>query len=84
MAAKKGQASISPERVEEIKRSAEASRGRSMFDDPTPDMDRFHAAMCRCGVHRKPSGLALHVVDDGLCTVHPDRPAEPYVRGADR
>lgn len=84
MAAKKGQASISPERLEEIRQSAEASRGRSMFDDPTPDMDRFHGPMCRCGIHRKGPGLAAHSNDDGKCTVHPDRQPQPYVRGADR
>ncbi len=37
---------------------------------------------CRCGVHRKPAGLTKHVIDDGKCIVHPDKPAEKYVRGA--
>lgn len=73
---------ISAARLAEIRESVAASRGRSMFADPTPDMDRFHGAMCRCGVHRKPKGLAVHSADDGLCTVHPERQPQPYVRGA--
>jgi hypothetical protein len=72
---------VSQQRIEEIRQSARARRGRSMFADPTPEMNRLHAPMCRCGVHRKPAGLSAHVQDDGKCTVHPDRPAEPYVRG---
>ena len=76
--------SVTPERGEEIRKSAEASRGRSMFDNPTPDMDRFHGAMCRCGVPRKASGISKHVNDDGLCTVHPDRSPQPWVEGVSR
>jgi hypothetical protein len=72
------------EMTERIRQSIEEGRGRSMFDtdDPT-DLDRFHGAMCRCGVPRKPAGISRHVADDGLCTVHPDRPAQPWVLGAD-
>jgi hypothetical protein len=77
---KKGE--ISADRLAEIRLSVAESRGRSMFADPTPDMDRFHGAMCRCGVHRKPKGLAVHSADDGMCTVHPERQPQPYVRGA--
>jgi hypothetical protein len=80
-AKKKGQASISPERLAEIRASVESGRGRSMFDDPTPAMNRFHGPMCRCGVHRKGPGLARHSADDGRCTVHPEARPEPYVRG---
>jgi hypothetical protein len=76
---KKG--AISPQRLAEIRQSVEAGRGRSMFASPTPEMNRLHGPMCRCGVHRKPSGLAREVADDGRCTVHPDAPVEPYVRG---
>lgn len=83
MAAKKqDKAAISPERLEEIRLSALAGRHKSMFDDPTPDMDRFHGPTCRCGVRRKPPGLAKHVVDDGKCVIHTDKPPEPYVPGA--
>lgn len=78
--AKKGE--IRPARLAEIRESVAAGRGKSMFADPTPEMNRMHGAMCRCGVHRKPSGLARHVIDDGKCTVHPDGVPEPYVRGA--
>lgn len=82
MATKKaGKPAVSPERMAEIRASVEAGRGRSMFDDATEDMDRFHGPMCRCGVPRKPSGISRHVNDDGLCTVHPDRPPQPWVRG---
>lgn len=64
---------ISPERLEEIRASVASGRHKSMFDDPTPDMERFHGPMCRCGLFRKPAGLAKHVIDDGRCTAHPDR-----------
>lgn len=77
----KSKPAVSPERMEEIRASARSGRGKSMFADPTPEMDRLHGPMCRCGVHRKPSGLAKHVVDDGHCTIHPDKDPEPYVRG---
>lgn len=77
---KKGE--VSPERLAEIRLSVQESHGRSMFAEPTPDMNRFHAAMCRCGVHRKPAGISKHVNDDGRCTVHPERAPQPYVRGA--
>lgn len=88
-AAKKpvGKHPISDERIAEIRASAEASRGRSMFDPAdgnTTDLDRFHGAMCRCGVDRKPPGISKHVNDDGLCTVHPDRPPQKWVRGVSR
>lgn len=73
---------ITAERLEEIRASAADGRGRSMFDDPTPEMDRLHGPMCRCGVPRKPAGTSKHVDDDGKCTVHPDAPAQPWVRGA--
>ena len=70
---------------ERIRESVEAGRGRSMFDtdDPT-NLNRFHGAQCRCGVHRKPPGLALHMADDGSCPVHPDREPERWSRGAER
>lgn len=77
--------SVSDELKEKIRLSAEATRGRSMFDPPggvTDDLDRFHGAMCRCGVARKPPGISAKVNDDGLCTVHPDKPPQPWVRGA--
>lgn len=74
---------VSAERKEEIRLSAEATRGKSMFDvEDSTNMDRFHGAMCRCGVDRKPPGLAKMVADDGLCTVHPDMPPQKWVRGA--
>lgn len=79
---KKSAGQLAPERVAEIRESVARGRGRSMFDDPTPDMDRFHGPMCRCGVPRKPSGISKHVDDDGLCTVHPDGAPQPWVRGA--
>lgn len=80
-ARKKGQASISPERLAEIRESVEAGRHRSMFSDPTPDMNRFHGPMCRCGVPRKPSGISRYVNDDGKCVIHAEELPEPYVRG---
>lgn len=49
-------------------------------DDPATEMPMF-GAQCRCGVPRKPPGLAKHVIDDGKCIVHPDKPPEPYVPG---
>lgn len=74
---------ISDERKAEIAASAEASRGKSMFDvEDSSNMDRFHGAMCRCGVDRKPAGLARMVADDGLCTAHPNKPPQKWVRGA--
>lgn len=76
---------VSDARKEEIRLSAEATRGRSMFDPAdgnTTDMDRFHGAMCRCGVDRKPPGISRMVNDDGLCTVHPDVAPQKWVRGA--
>lgn len=80
--ARVGLRSDKDEMITRVRASIEAGKGRSMFDNPTPAMNRLHAAMCRCGVPRKPSGISKHVNDDGLCTVHPDRPAQPWVRGA--
>lgn len=65
-----------------IRRSIEEGRGKSMFQDPTPEMDRMHGPMCRCGVPRKAPGISKHMDDDGRCTVHPDRAPQPWVRGA--
>lgn len=59
--------------------SVEEGRGKSMFDSASP---RMHGAMCRCGVPRKPPGLAKHVADDGLCPVHPGQPPQRWSRGA--
>lgn len=75
--------SVTDETKAAIAASVAQGRNRSMFDtdDPT-DLDRFHGAQCRCGVPRKPSGLAKHVEDDGLCVVHPDQPVQPWTRGA--
>lgn len=78
---------VSEERKAEIRASAEATRGRSMFDPAdgvTDDLDRFHGAQCRCGVPRKPPGISRHVNDDGLCVVHPEVPPQKWVRGAGR
>lgn len=72
---------VSAERLEEIRASVVAGRGKSMFDDPTPEMNRLHGPMCRCGVPRKPPGISRHVNDDGRCTVHSDQPPQPWVRG---
>jgi hypothetical protein len=69
---------VSDELKESIRASVEEGRGRSMFDGAPAS----HGAMCRCGLARKPPGLALHVQDDGICVVHPDRPPQPWVRGA--
>lgn len=75
---------VSDETKARIKESVEATRGKSMFpDDPATPMALF-GAQCRCGVRRKPPGLAKHVTDDGLCMVHPDRPPQPWTRGAER
>lgn len=65
--------------VARVRLSVEERRGKSMFDDAN---DRMHGAMCRCGVPRKAPGISKHVNDDGLCTVHPDRPPQPWVKGA--
>jgi len=67
------------EMILRVRASVAAGRGKSMFDDPPAS----HGAMCRCGVPRKPAGISRHVNDDGLCTVHPDRPPQPWVLGAD-
>lgn len=72
---------ITPERLEEIRASVRSGVGRSMFADPTPEMNRMHGPMCRCGVARKPSGLSRHAADDGRCTIHPEKRPEPYVPG---
>lgn len=84
MAKSSKKAAISEERLKEIAASAHSGRGKSMFDNPTDDMNRFHRSTCRCGVPRKPPGISKHVDDDGLCTVHPDRPPQPWTRGAGR
>jgi hypothetical protein len=63
---------------ERIRESVEAGRGLSMFDQG----GRKFGPNCRCGIHRKPPGLARHVADDGLCPVHPDREPQPWSRGA--
>lgn len=60
-----------------IRESTEEGRGRSMFEDAEP------APMCRCGVPRKPPGVMRYVDDDGLCVVHPDKPPQPWTRGAE-
>lgn len=74
---------VSDELKASIKASVEAGRGRSMFpDDPAEAMPLF-GANCRCGIHRKPPGLAKHVADDGTCPAHPDGPPQPWVRGAE-
>ncbi len=71
------------EMIARIRVSIAEGRGKSMFDiEDSSNLDRFHGAMCRCGIPRKPAGISRHVDDDGLCVVHPDRPAQPYVRGA--
>lgn len=77
--------SVSDELKASIRASAEAGRGKSMFDggDDSTDLDRFHGAMCRCGVPRKPPGLAKHMNDDGRCAVHPDAPPQRWTRGAE-
>ncbi len=65
-----------------IRASVESGRGKSMFpDDPAAVMPLF-GAQCRCGVPRKPPGIMKHVNDDGLCIAHPDRPPQPWTRGA--
>lgn len=66
---------ISPERLAEIKESAR----RPASEDAASI--RSLGPTCRCGVRRKPAGLAKHVIDDGLCVVHPERPPQPYVPG---
>lgn len=71
---------VSDEVKARIKESVEAGRGKSMFDSET----QRHGAMCRCGVPRKPPGIMKHVNDDGLCVVHPDKPPQPWTRGAGR
>lgn len=72
MAAKKKVTDLSPEVLAAIR--ADALSGQSWAaGGPT----------CRCGVPRKPSGLSKHVNDDGKCTVHPNKPPEPYVPGAE-
>lgn len=89
MAAKKGptkaelEALARQEMILRVRASVEAGRGKSMFETDDPEtLNRFHGAMCRCGVRRKPGGLSRFVVDDGLCTVHPGRAAQPFVPGA--
>lgn len=73
---------ISDEVRERIRASVEEGRGRSMFDNPTPEMNRMHGVQCRCGVPRKPPGISKHVDDDGLCFVHPEQPPQQWTRGA--
>ena len=76
---------ISDELAAQIKASADATRGKSMFDvEDATNLDRFHGAMSRCGVPRKPPGISKHMDDDGLCVVHPDNPPQPWTRGAER
>lgn len=65
--------------TERIRKSVEAGRGKSMFDGEIAS----HGPQCRCGVPRKPPGISRHVNDDGLCVVHPDRPPQPWTRGAE-
>jgi hypothetical protein len=85
MAAKKGptkEQRAAEERrkmIERVRASVEERRGKSMFDGATAS----HGPMCRCGVPRKPPGISKHVDDDGRCTVHPDRPPQPWVQGAE-
>lgn len=82
MAAKPTAGSLPDDVVQRIRDSVTAGRGRSMFpEDPDEPMPMF-GAQCRCGINRKPAGLAKHVQDDGLCIVHPDKPPQPWVRGA--
>ena len=38
---------------------------------------------CRCGVYRKGPGYSKHVVDDGMCTAHPEKPPQRYAAGAE-
>jgi hypothetical protein len=71
---------VPPEVVERIRQSVAEGRGRSMFDIDS----HKHAAMCRCGVPRKPPGIMKLVNDDGLCVVHPDKPPQRWTRGAGR
>ncbi len=67
------------EMILRVRASVEEGRGKSMFDG---EVSSF-GPMCRCGVPRKPPGISKYINDDGLCTVHPDRPAQPWVRGAE-
>jgi len=69
---------VSSEVAERIRESVAAGRRKSMFEDVNP---RMFGIQCRCGVRRKPPGLAKHVNDDGMCPVHPEKPAQPYVPG---
>lgn len=66
------------EMILRVRASVEERRGKSMFDNAGAS----HGPMCRCGVPRKPPGISKHVNDDGRCTVHPDRPPQPWTRGA--
>ncbi|MCX4912855.1 hypothetical protein [Streptomyces sp. NBC_00687] len=70
MAKAKKAAAISDERLAEIRAGAH-ERNTAASLKPT----------CRCGVLRKPQGLAKYIDDDGLCVVHPDKPPQPYVPG---
>jgi hypothetical protein len=73
---------VTDEVRERIRASVEAGRGLSMFDNPTPEMERMHGVQCRCGVPRKPGGISKHVDDDGICPAHPDKPPQSWTRGA--
>lgn len=73
MAKAKKAAVISDERLAEIR--AGARRRGSWISGASLK------PTCRCGVLRKPPGLAKHIDDDGLCVVHPDKPPQPYVPG---
>lgn len=81
MAAKPTAGSLPDDVVQRIRDSVIAGRGKSMFREPGEPMPLF-GAQCRCGINRKPAGLAKHVEDDGLCIVHPEKPPQPWVRGA--
>lgn len=71
---------VTDEVKERIRESVEAGRGKSMFDGAN---SKTHAAMCRCGVPRKPPGISKHINDDGLCPVHPEAPPQRWTRGAE-
>lgn len=53
--------------VARIRQSIVDQRGKSMFEGA----EGRSGPMCRCGLYRKPAGLAKHVVDDGSCPTHP-------------
>lgn len=70
---------VDDDRLKEIRMSIAARHGKSMFEGAE---NRLFGPTCRCGIYRKPPGLAKHVIDDGLCTVHPEVAPQPYVPGA--